>query len=116
MQCLKGMENVDINKEFNSCPEGKQIIANNFHKTMNTLQALLSQLNMMYYWERLKDFFIDFDDIPTFEQLRKLYSRCLRLYQIIDAFMKIFKMIEIKNKIDNKLELNPTDEILKDTN
>jgi len=35
---------------------------------------------------------------------------------MIDAFMKIFKMIEIKNKIDNKLELNPTDENLKETN
>ena len=35
---------------------------------------------------------------------------------MIDAFMKIFKMIEIKNKIDNKLELNPNDENLKETN
>ena len=36
------------------------------------------------------------DQEPTIVQLQKLMSRCLKLYGKIDAFMKIFRLIQKK--------------------
>jgi hypothetical protein len=74
--------------------EGKIIIEDNFEKIMITVEILMNQLNMMYYWERLRQYFMDKE--PSLEDVVKLINRCLKLYQIIDNFIKIFKMIEVK--------------------
>ena len=52
----------------------------------------MNQLNMMYYLEKIKLYFVD--EYPTLQQLQKLMSRCLKLYELINAFMKAFKLIE----------------------
>ena len=49
---------------------------------------------MMFYWERLKYYF--HNNEPTLESLSKLMSRILKLYLMIDNFMKIFRMIKKK--------------------
>ena len=54
----------------------------------------MNQLNMMYYWEKVRLMFID--ETPTIGQVQKLMSRCLKLYLKIDAFIKIFKLIQMK--------------------
>ena len=54
----------------------------------------MNQLNMMYYWEKVRLMFID--ETPTIGQVQKLMSRCLKLYGKIDAFIKIFKLIQMK--------------------
>ena len=74
------------------------ILEDNFDKILVTVEILMNQLNMMYYWERLRIYFQNNE--PTLESLAKLINRCLKLYQMIDNFMKIFKMIEVKSKID----------------
>ena len=61
---------------------------------MHTLEVLMNQLNMMYYWEKVRLMFIDQE--PTVVQLQKLMSRCLKLYNKIDSFIKIFKLIAKK--------------------
>jgi len=61
---------------------------------MHTLEVLMNQLNMMYYWEKVRLMFIDQE--PTVAQLQKLMSRCVKLYTKIDSFIKIFKMIAKK--------------------
>ena len=69
---------------------------------------------MSFYYEKIRMFFLENE--PTVEHLNKLWSRCLKLYQVIDMFMKIFKMIEVKQKIDAKLEANPDDENMLEKN
>ena len=61
---------------------------------MHTLEVLMNQMNMMFYWERLK-FYFDNND-PSLDVLYKLMSRILKLYIMIDNFMKIFRMIKKK--------------------
>lgn len=61
---------------------------------MHTLEILMNQMNMMFYWERLRLYFVDKE--PTLDILEKLMSRVLKLYQMIDNFMKIFKLIRKK--------------------
>lgn len=68
-------------EEFNKI-EGKIIIAKHKQKTFNTLEVLMAQFHMMFYWERIKRFF--FDRQPTLDELSKLMSRCLKLYNMID--------------------------------
>ena len=88
-------------EEFNNS-EGKEILKETFNKTMHTLEILLTQLNMMFYWEKLRLSFNGKN--PSLEQLYKLMNRCLKLYQMIDGFMKIFKMIQYKEKYESKKE------------
>lgn len=45
--------------------EGRQILERHFYKTMHTLEVLLNQMNMMFYWERLRLYFVDKE--PTLE-------------------------------------------------
>ena len=47
--------------------EGKPIVKKYFSKTMHTLEVLMNQLNMMYYWEKVRLMFIDQE--PTVVQL-----------------------------------------------
>ncbi len=47
---------------------------------------------MMFYWERIKRYFLDRQ--PTLDELSKLMSRCLKLYNMIDQFIKIFGLIK----------------------
>lgn len=79
----------DINEN-----EAAHILALYYDKTMHTLEVLMNQLNMMYYWEKIRLMFVDIE--PTIVQLQKLMSRCLKLYGKIDAFMKIFRLIQKK--------------------
>lgn len=75
------------------------VIDKYFEKTMHTLEILMNQLNMMYYWEKVRLMFID--ETPTIGQVQKLMSRCLKLYGKIDAFIKIFKLIQMKEVSTN---------------
>jgi hypothetical protein len=53
-------------------------------------------MNMMYYYEKLKlkiDELVAYGNTPSLIHLEKIMSRCLKLYQMIDNFMKIFKLI-----------------------
>lgn len=49
---------------------------------------------MMYYLEKIRLNFADHD--PDVEQLLKLMSRCVKLYNMIDSFINIFKLISKK--------------------
>ena len=71
------MLNDNNNDEFEK-REGKQIIMKHSDKTLHTLKVLMEQLNMMYYWEKIKSHFGV--NKPTLEQLNKLMMRCLKLY------------------------------------
>lgn len=61
---------------------------------------------MMFYWEKLRISFTGKN--PSLEQLNKLMNRCLKLYQMIDGFMKIFKMIQYKEKYEEKKQAMPS--------
>lgn len=75
--------------------EGVAIVNKHAEKTFYTLEILMTQMNMMYFFTRLKQHF----DVksPTIEQLKKLMARCLKLYTMIGDFMNIFKLIEKLN-------------------
>lgn len=60
-------------------------------------------MNMMYYFEKIKFKFSKFTADPELEgsglkvdHLEKLLNRCKKLYDQIDSFMKIFKLVEVK--------------------
>ena len=67
---------------------------------MHTLEVLMNQLNMMYYWEKIRLMFIDQD--PNLIQLQKLMGRAINCYSMIDNFIKIFKLI-IKKEVSNNI-------------
>ena len=52
--------------EITQC-EGLPFVKKYFNKTMHTLEVLMNQLNMMYYWEKVRLMFIDQE--PTVSQL-----------------------------------------------
>ena len=57
-------------------------------------------LNMMYYFQKLQLQFHEFyqdGKTPTLVMLEKVMNRCFKLYQMIDDFMKIFKLIQQKD-------------------
>ena len=61
----------------------------------------------MYFFEKIKLSFKEFEEPgnrPNIVHLEKIMTRCLKLYQMIDNFMKIFKLIKTKEKIDERLE------------
>jgi hypothetical protein len=90
---LIAMTSTANGKEF-AGDEGITILAKHEEKTMHTLEVLMNQLNMMYYWEKIRLYFRN--NNPSLEQLSKLMNRILKLYILIDNFMKIFKIIEKK--------------------
>ena len=98
---LGNMANENNNEEFN-LNEGYAIIVKHWSKTIETLQTLMCNMNMMYYFERLKLKFKQFERpgvMPSLIHLGKLMRRCLKLYQMIDSFMNIFKLIKLKEVI-----------------
>lgn len=66
----------------------------------------MNQLNMMYYLEKIRLMFADQE--PTVAQLAKIMSRCLKLYQQMDHFIKIFKLIDKKEKLDKQEKQDAT--------
>ena len=64
-------------------------------------------MNMMYFFEKIKLSFKEFEqpgNRPNIVHLEKIMTRCLKLYQMIDNFMKIFKLIKTKESLDSRLE------------
>ena len=39
--------------------------------------------------------------------LEKIMNRCFKLYNMIDGFMKIYKLLEVKRRMDDYLRQNP---------
>jgi hypothetical protein len=73
---------------------------------MHTMEVLMSQINLMYYCEKVR---LDFaDKEPNLEQLEKLMSRTLKTYYAIDSFCNIFKLIHKKEKLDLKGKVDET--------
>jgi hypothetical protein len=71
-------ENYD---EFNK-NEGDELIKKHFEKTVLTLKILMNNVNMMYYFEKLK---VKIDELlaqkrPSLIHLEKIMIRCLKLY------------------------------------
>ena len=59
----------------------------------------MNLMNMMYYFQKLQLQFHELYETgkqPTLIMLEKVMQRCFKLYQMIDDFMKIFKLIEVK--------------------
>ena len=50
------MKTQNNEEEFDDT-EGVAILKKHFEKTMHTLEVLMNQMNMMFYWERLKFYF-----------------------------------------------------------
>lgn len=65
-------------------------------------------MNMMYFWEKLKMHYSKFgfeqqpENRPKMHHLEKLLQRCKKLYMQIGTFMKIFKLIEVKELRDQQ--------------
>jgi len=91
---LNKMLNIENTEEMNQT-DAKGIHKLYYDKTMNTLEVLMNQLNMMYYYEKVRVEFAD-QDVLEIDQLEKLMSRCLKLYQLLDSFVNIFKLIHKK--------------------
>jgi len=95
-------------EEFNE-NEGYAIICKHWVKTINTLQKLMNTMNMMYFFEKLKLQFKQFEEPgnrPSIVHLEKIMSRCIKLYQMIDNFMKIFKLIKLKEDMDRRINVD----------
>lgn len=77
---IQGLTKYEANEKY--CDEGAELAEKFYEKTMHTCEVLMNQLNMMYYWEKIRLMFIDQD--PTLTQIQKLMSRCLKLYDLIN--------------------------------
>ena len=75
----------------------KAILDKYYKKTMHTLEVLMNQMNMQYYLEKVRLMFADIE--PTVSQLAKIMSRCMKMYQQMDQFIRIFKLIDKNNKL-----------------
>ena len=65
--------------EHEDCQEEmEELVERYYKKTMHTLEILMNQLNMMYWWEKIRIMFVDKE--PSITQIHKLMSRCLKLY------------------------------------
>ena len=95
---LQKMQNLPSQEEFN-ITEGQAILEKHWDKTLHTLEVLMTHTNMMYFFEKVK---LEFDKLqkhgimPTLVHLEKVMNRCFKMYQLIDTFMKIFKLIHMK--------------------
>lgn len=87
-------------KEFSET-DGKHIVSQNFTKLMRTIEFLMGLFNMQYYYQKIKAIFADKE--PELFQLNKLIMRSLKLYQMADSFIKVYKLISMKDKIKLKL-------------
>jgi hypothetical protein len=67
-------------------------------------------MNMMYYFHKLRLQIEQYElpgKRPSLMALEKIMNRCFKLYNMIDGFMKIFKLLEVKRKMDIYLRENP---------
>lgn len=71
---------------------------------------------MMYYYEKIKSIFLKSTKDPDLFQLNKLIIRCLKHYQMSDQVIKIFKLVQLKDKVEAKLKDKPIDEKLLELN
>ena len=83
--------------------EGEAFIKEHKEKTFKTLEVLMTNLNMNYFWIRIRFFFAKRE--PILEELQKLFNRCLKLYACINDMMKIFKLIDKFRKSRGKEDL-----------
>lgn len=84
--------------------EGRDVITKHWQKVLETYQRLMNQMNMMYFYERVKLKIAHLEkpgNRPRIAHLEKLMGRCLKLYHMIDQFMNIFKLIKKKEKMDD---------------
>lgn len=100
-QLLKGEEEGQTEKF-----DYQSILDAHFEKTMLTIEALFNQMNMMYFWEKIRMLFTEKN--PTLVQLQKLMNRCLKLYHFIDSLIKVFKLIKKKEKMADRGHLDLT--------
>lgn len=90
---IEGMITRANSKEFNA-NEGKDILKKHVMKTFTTLEILCHQTNLNYFYHRSK---INYEDAPIVESLLLLMERCIKLYMLIDSFMKVFNLLEKKD-------------------
>ena len=99
---LHKMASEHTKQEFDEV-EGRDVIAKHWTKVLLTYQRLMNQMNMMYFYERVKLKIAHLEkpgNRPRIAHLEKLMGRCLKLYHMIDQFMNIFKLIKLKEKMD----------------
>lgn len=84
------MDRKETAREEFGASEGQKIVERHREKLLNTVEVLMEQMNMMYFFERIKETFIE----PNLDELYKLMARCLKLYQMISDFMNIFSMLD----------------------
>lgn len=96
-------ENVDELTKNEMCDTIKEYTV----KTMHTLEVLMNQCNMMYYFEKIATKYGGIE--LNLDQLEKLMSRCLKQYTLIDSFINIFKLIH-KKEVSPFGVCNPTAE------
>ena len=87
--------------------DAKELQTKYFDKTMHTLEVLMNQLNMMYYWEKLRLEFADHEAIDL-SILEKLMNRCVKMYNLVDSFINIFKLIHKKERLETKGKADET--------
>jgi len=95
---LKMLRNEDDSEEEQD--QSRELNELYYEKTMHTMEVLMSQMNLMYYCEKVRLDFADHE--PNLQQLEKLMSRSLKMYHAIDSFTNIFKLIHKKEKLDLK--------------
>jgi hypothetical protein len=64
-KCISNMNAAELKEKYED--EQKMIAEKYYNKTMHTLEVLMNQLNMMYFWEKIRLMFIDQD--PSLIQL-----------------------------------------------
>ena len=67
-------------------------------------------MNMMYYFHKLRLQLEQFEQPgkrPSLMALEKIMNRCFKLYNMIDGFMKIFYLLDLKKKMDAYRRDNP---------
>ena len=94
---LEGMITQANSKEFNA-NEGKEILKKHVEKTFTTLDHLCTQTNLNYFYQRSK---IIYEDAPVVESLMQLMTRCIKLYMLVDSFMKVFNLLAKKDQCEN---------------
>jgi hypothetical protein len=104
---LAAMVNAPNYEEFNE-NEGITIIEKHWSKTVHTLEVLMNQMNMMYYFHKLRLQLEAYErpgKRPSLMALEKIMRRCFKLYQMIDGFMKVFKLVALKQKLELSADL-----------
>jgi hypothetical protein len=82
LSSLTKMVSDDKYEEFSQV-EGVAIIQKHWVKTVDTLKKLMNQMNMMYFYEKLR---VKISELtrggqqPSLIHLEKIMSRCLKLY------------------------------------